>query len=76
MMQGAGLFYWRVIWSATNTFKGYFSFDGVSWTRFGGGDATVTLTPTHFFVGVSTWGDVDIGMATFEYLRVTEADLS
>lgn len=71
--------YLRHIWSASNTFKFQFSPDGVSWTDWDEGGQSWTMTPTHFGVMCSTWatsGAGNTGIATFEYLRVTESDLS
>ncbi len=68
--------YLRYIWAAANSFKAYLSPDGVSWTAFGNGAASLTMTPSHFFVSASTWASAAVGIATFDYLRVTEADLS
>ena len=71
------LLYMRLIWTAANTFAAAYSNDGVSWTRFAlAATLTKTLTPTHFGVGVSSWGGSVKQVCTFEYLRVTEADLS
>ena len=68
--------YLRYIWTAVNTFKALVSTDGVSWTDFDNTAATVSYTPTHFFVMASTWGGIQPSLATFEYIRITESDLS
>lgn len=72
-----GLIYLRLIWTATNTWKINMSVDGVTWTDWGTGALSGTIAPTHF--GVFVWcEDTDTleGLAAFEYLRVTESDLS
>lgn len=69
--------YIRIIWSATNTFKGVWSTDGISWSSFGAANTTQTMTPTHFGVAVAGMDGATAEMVgTFEYLRVTESDLS
>lgn len=74
---GTGLVYLRLVWSAANTFKSAVSVDGVSWTNLAD-DASVTktMTPTHFGALVTNWGHLVETTATFEYLRITESDLS
>jgi hypothetical protein len=68
-------FYLRLIWSASNTFKAQYSYNNIWWNNL---DMSIsdTLTPTHIGVFASTWSDAGPGQATFEYLRVTESDLS
>ena len=72
-----GFIYMRLVWDATNNFKASFG-DGVSWTDF---DATgvsfaKTMTPTHFGIHVSTQSGTIANIATFQYFRVYDADLS
>lgn len=73
-----GRIYLRLIWSAANTFKLQASPTGTegSWTDFGIGPMSEMLTPTHFGVAVSSWGETLPGIAAWEYLRPTELDLS
>lgn len=66
--------YLRLVWTATNTFKYLVSHDGVSWANYFS-DNTTSLTPTHFGMTVSAY-NLSTQMASFEYVRVTEADLS
>lgn len=75
-MQPGGL-YIRLIWKSANTFALTFSGDGINWTR--GNLASTfsrTMTPTHFGLWVSNWGSGVEGIATYEYFRVYESDLS
>jgi hypothetical protein len=74
---GAGnMVYLRLIWSAANTWKYYWSFDGQVWVQHRTAGSR-TMTPTHFGLFVST-GNVTAfdRVAAFEYFRVTESDLS
>ena len=64
--------YQRFIWRATNTWSLEISPDGVSWTDYANGNETFSLTPTHFGVGVSSWGSAFDQIATFEYFDVTD----
>lgn len=68
--------YLRLIWSASNTFQATASPDGVTWVDLSTGTWADTLTPTYFGVMVSTWGGATESFGSFEYLRVTESDLS
>jgi hypothetical protein len=68
--------YLRLIWSATNTFEYALSPDGVSWSDFADTGWSATLTPTHFGPFVSSWNRTETCLASFEYVRVTESDLS
>ena len=72
----APFLYLRLIWKTTNTFAYSVSPDGVSWTDFGGSDLTHALAPTHFGLIVSKYGQPGDPVASFEYFRVTETDLS
>lgn len=73
--QLSGLIYLRLFWTAANTFEAQYSLDGTIWTNI---DSSIskTMTPTHIGVLVSAWGDPSTCRASFEYLRVTESDLS
>jgi hypothetical protein len=75
---GLSRLYLRVIWSAANTFKGQFSYDGIMWFDVSTAAWSDTLTPTHFGVTITDWSGTGGGdaHAWFEYLRVTESDLS
>lgn len=68
----SGWLYQRFIWRATNLWSYEISPDGVSWTDFGNGNESFALTPTHFGVGVSSWGGTIDQIATFEYFDVTD----
>lgn len=68
----SGWLYQRVIWRATNLWSYEISPDGVSWTDYGNGNETFSLTPTHFGFGVSSWGATLDQIATFEYFNVTD----
>ena len=70
------LLYMRIVWTAANTFEIVLSPDGVSWTKFGVSDISKTMTPTHFGCVVSAWSQTFESVASFQYLRVTETDLS
>jgi len=69
-----GWIHLRLVWVSISQFRGYFSLDGVSWTDFGVGIQVITGIdpPTHFGIGVSSWGSSVDKLATFEYLRVRE----
>jgi hypothetical protein len=72
-----GIVYIRLVWTAADTFKASFSIDGVSWSSFGLAALSKAMTPSH--IGVYGWGQVgatNVALATFEYVRVTESDLS
>jgi hypothetical protein len=64
----------RLDWVNSNTWRGWFSPDGVSWTDMDEGNQSSTVTPTHVGLAVSTWGTGQIGerIATFEHFRVYE----
>lgn len=68
--------YLRYTWISSNTFGWSWSPDGVSWTDFATADMTPTITPTHFGVWVSSWSNTSTSIATWEYLRRTNSDLS
>jgi len=67
--------YMRLVWVAANSFKFLVSHDGVSWADYLGAYA-MTLSPTHFGMTVTSWGATAPQMASFEYVRVTQSDLS
>lgn len=74
-----GIMFARLIWSAANTFKVFVSPSGAdgSWTKLTlPSTYSKTMTPTHFGLGVTQWGIANDAVATFEYLRVYESDLS
>lgn len=68
----------RLIWSAANTWKFQVSPTGLSgsWTDWGSTSYTVTMTPTHFGLIVSTFAGGSPGSASFEYFRVYNSDTS
>lgn len=68
-----GMHLWqRIDWVATNTWRAWFSPDGVSWTSVGQGLQSFTMSPTYFGLGVSTWGTGSTisRVATFDNFRV------
>lgn len=68
--------YLRAIWKSANTFTTQVSVDGVSWRDFGLGDRSKTMTPTHVCLFSLDWGAGEPALASYDYLRVYEADLS
>lgn len=68
--------YMRVIWKSANTFTAQWSVDGVGWNDFGLGNIAKTMTPTHVGVGFSNWGVAEGSNSKFDYLRLTDSDLS
>ena len=69
--------YLRLIWTAANTFEYAISIDGVTWSDMAVGSGSKTITPAYFGAFVSTDDNASNDcFATFEYLRVTESDLS
>ena len=66
--------YQRLVWVSANSFKYGWSVDGVIYDYVG--NYSVTMTPTHYGVWVSSWGTGTPALASFEYFRVTESDLS
>ncbi len=69
-------FYMRLIWTAANTFAVAYSLDGVTWTDKGAATFAHTMTPTHFGFYTTTWGGNNEALASFDYFRVYDADLS
>lgn len=70
----APFIYLRIAWQAANQFRAAVSHDGVVWEAYVAA-ITPTLTPTHAFLIVNTQGGSVSTHASFEYLRVTAADL-
>lgn len=68
--------YMRLIWTAANTFAMAVSPDGVSWTDYASAADTFTFTPTHLGVFVTSYGGTAQAIATFDYIRVYDSDLS
>lgn len=71
-----GWIHLRLVWTAANTWAYAWSPDGISYTDLGASTFASTMTPTHFGVFVSSWSAAGPYVASFEYLRVTESDLS
>lgn len=67
-----GWLYIRLIWRATDTWSLEYSPDGVSYTDWGEGNEAFSMTPTHFGLGVSTWGNPLDAIASFEFFDVTD----
>lgn len=70
-----GLFI-RYVWETTNTFSWNISPNGAVWTAMGDADQSKTLAPTHFGPFVTTYTNAAPSVASYDYLRVYEADLS
>ena len=71
-----GRIYIRCVWTATDTFENSWSPDGVTWSDHAVGSFSRTMTPTHFGVYANNVGaDADC-IASWDYIRVTESDLS
>jgi len=66
----------RLIWSAANTFDIAVSTKGARWTDLGQGSFTRTFTPTHMGFAVTSYGNADPSLISYDYLRVFESDLS
>jgi hypothetical protein len=64
-----GGIYLKLVFSATNTFQGYWSPDGVNWIS-GGVDASKTMTPSRGGLMVSAFGAANTVNGRFEYFRV------
>lgn len=74
---GNGIIYLRLTWRANNSWAGSWSADGVSWTDAGASHYGHSLTPTHYGMHWSRWGDGAEPMnAAVEYFRVYDTDLS
>jgi hypothetical protein len=66
--------HFRLTYVSANTWKGEWSPDGVTWTDFGNGNQSFTMTPTHMGMWVSSFGGTTVGrIATFEYFRTSVA---
>jgi hypothetical protein len=57
--------YAKLQYTASNSFRVYFSADGVSWSEMGTTAFSKTMTPTHFGVGWSKEGGSGDGVASF-----------
>ena len=68
--------YLRAIWVSSNSFAWSMSPDGVSWTDFAQSNDAKTMTPTGLAFFVSTNGTTGPFVASFDYVRVYDADLS
>jgi hypothetical protein len=66
----------RLIWTAANTFKVNYSWDGSTWIDVYAAATSKTMTPTHYGVAVSNWGGNEYNMCALEHLRIDETDLS
>ena len=71
-----GRLFFRLIWKSANTFAIAVSVDTVNWIDLDASDFTPTITPTHMGLFVTSWSQSKTFTATFDYLRVYEADLS
>jgi len=72
----AARLYLRAVWKAANTWKMMWSPDGISWTDFGLGTMSHTLTPTHIGLFVSANGGASDVILSVDYIRVFETDRS
>jgi hypothetical protein len=71
---GHGWMHQRLDWVNSNTWKAWYSPDGISWHSAGQVNQSITMTPTHFGVGVSSWGDTSVArIASFEFVRAYES---
>jgi hypothetical protein len=72
LVGSGGTVHLRLTYVAANTWRAEISPDGNAWSAFGLGDVSLALTPTHFGLCVSSWGNPTAGpqLTTFEYLRV------
>lgn len=61
--------YQRLMWVSANTWRTYWSPDGVTWDTFGMADYSKTMTPTQMGFWVSAWGQSGNDIASFEYLK-------
>jgi hypothetical protein len=66
--------YYRVGWTAANTFKNRVSRNPVQFSAQTWADVSRTLTPTHFWVGIVS-NQANQSIVTVDYVRVNEADL-
>ncbi len=65
---GSGYVFLRLTMTATNTFKGEISCDGVTWMTMASGYSR-TITPTHVGFGITKWGGANPMMASVEYFK-------
>lgn len=67
-----GWIHMRLVWVSVNTFRAWWSPDGISWSDFGQGSFAIAGVnpPTRMGVGVSARGGSGDKIASFEYLRV------
>ena len=65
-----GWAYQRLDWTSTNSFRAWASVDGITWINYGLGSYAPSLTPTHYGLGVSTWGGTGTNASTFDMFRV------
>jgi hypothetical protein len=67
-----GWIHMRLVWVSVNTFRAWWSPDGISWSDFGQGAHVITGVnpPTRMGLGVSARGGSGDKIASFEYLRV------
>jgi hypothetical protein len=68
--------YVRLVYVSANNWQMSVSAGGIIWTDFDMGDQSFTMAPTHFGVYATTWGDASTSAISWDYLRVTESDLS
>jgi len=61
--------YLKNTWTAANTWQGEFSPDGVTWSDFGFGTDTFTMTPTHYGLAVTSFDGGSDRIASFEFFR-------
>lgn len=71
---GAIALFWRIRWTASNTFTAEYSVDGVTWiAKSAHQGVTASFTPTHVGLILSTWGQPSgqqrVG-GTYEHFRV------
>lgn len=67
-----GWVHMRLVWVGINSFRAWWSPDGVSWTDFDQGVFAITgiNPPTRKGVGVSAWGGTEDKIASFDYTRI------
>ncbi len=72
----ASLMRLRLVWTASNTWAWAISSAAGPFTDFSSSTISATLTPTHFGPFVSSWSQAFQSVASFQYVRVNESDLS
>lgn len=65
---GSGFVFLRLTYTASNTFKGEVSVDGIQWHAYNSSFSR-TLTPTHVGFGLSKWGGTSFMLMTLEYFK-------